>query len=149
MPPFPLPVFCNGQLNYLSPRIKAASGPLHRWALTADGRGKPELTLFSFLLPPQISKQEREDKTYLNLPTHDWIYYPPFHSMPLCILSRTGSVQVWVSLRNSWQSQVRYEEDRIHLYLGFGILFLFANSWSSIQLYLGMKTIWYKSKRNK
>lgn len=99
------------------------------------------------LLAPEISKQEREDKAYLNLPIHSWIYYPPFHNMHLCILSSTGSVQVWVSLGNSCQCQVRCEQENIQLYLRFGILFVFANPWSTVQLYLGIESVWYKSKK--
>lgn len=64
-----------------------------------------------------------------------------------CAFSQAQALYKWESDWETCQCQVRYEEKSIQLYLGFGILFLFSNPWSSVQLYMGMKTVWYKSKR--
>lgn len=109
------------------------------------GGGKPEL-----LLPPQTSKQEKEDKPDLNLPAHSWIFFPRFNGMHLCILSSTDSVQSLVRV-SLWKScHARWDMKRKESSFLWGLafcFFLFAKPHSSMQFYLGIETMWYESNR--
>lgn len=98
------------------------------------------------LLAPQISIRKGTIKhIQIFLPTTEFTTH---HSIACaCASSQAQPLNQCESAWDSCHCQVRYEEERILLYLGLGILFLFANPWSSVQLYLGMKTVWYKSER--